>query len=84
MLRVYGVHVKEEDGRYLVAKLLAEDRPDAVAAAERIAVGVRRGLFHAVALTALQRQTVFRVLDDPPAGLVELHRKLGRDDAFRH
>lgn len=79
MLRVYGVQVTEEDGRYLVAKLLAAGSLNAVSAAERIADGVKRGLFYAVALSAPQREAVFSILEDPPAGLIELHRKLGRD-----
>lgn len=83
MLRVYGVPVTEEDGRYLVAKLLAAGSLDAVSAAERIADGVKRGLFYTVALTAPQREVVFSILEDPPAGLIELHRKLGRDQAGR-
>jgi hypothetical protein len=44
MLRIYGVHVSEEGGRYLYALLLANGGPDAVAAADAISLGVKRGV----------------------------------------
>ncbi|MEO5634544.1 hypothetical protein [Gaiella sp.] len=79
MVRVYGVHVTDEDGRHLVALLLAEGSADALEATERIVDGIKRGRCFTVALTVSQREAVLRVLAEPPAGLDELHRKLRCD-----
>jgi hypothetical protein len=83
MLRIYGAHVADDDGRYLAAILLASGDPDAVAASKQISVGVARGRYHAVPLTISQRQAVLSVMTTPPPGLEELHRKLTVDQADR-
>ncbi len=83
MLRIYGVHVAEEDGRYLAVMLLTSGDPDAVAASERISVGVARGNYHAVPLSVDERAAVLSVMAVPPPGLEELHRKLVIDQSDR-
>jgi hypothetical protein len=83
VLRIYGVHVSEEGGRYLYALLLARGGPDAVAAADAISLGVKRGLSHSVPLTVRQREAILSVMAVPPPGLEELHRKLIVDQADR-
>jgi hypothetical protein len=83
MLRIYGVHVSEEDARYICAILLANGGPDAVAAADAISLGVTRGRYHTVPLTVRQREAILSVMAVPPPGLEELHRKLIVDQADR-
>ena len=83
MLRIFGVHVEEQDGRYLAALLLASGAPDAVAAANEISVGVARGRYYTVPLTVRQREAILSFMPVPPLGLEELHRKLIVDQADR-
>lgn len=81
-LRLYGIPVTDADARHLVATLIADGGPDAIAAAEIIGKGVDRDLY-AVGLDPQMRDAILAVLEDPPDGLVELRGKLARDHADR-
>jgi hypothetical protein len=86
MLHLCGIPVAPEAAQHLVATLIADGSPDAVAAAGTIAKGVDRELY-AVALTPAERDAILSALEDPPDGLVELRGTLpgigatGNDDA---
>jgi hypothetical protein len=70
MLTLYGVAVTAENARHLVAALIADGGPDALAAAARIQKGVERDLY-AVALKPAERDAILSVLDDPPEALAD-------------
>jgi hypothetical protein len=78
LLTLYGVSVSAENARHIVATLILDGSPDALAAAEMINKGVDRDLY-AVALTPAMRDAMLSVLEDPPEGLVELRGVLPRD-----
>ena len=78
ILRLYGVPVAPNDVRALIATLIANGEPRAVAAAARISDGLERGM-PLVALEPRERDAVLATLDDPAEGLVELRGALVRD-----
>jgi hypothetical protein len=82
MLRLFGVPVKYEDARALVAALLADGSDDAVAAAGLIDVAMRRRLAGLVLSPGL-RSAVVAALDKAPAGLVDLRERLLVDQRGR-
>ncbi|MCY7304342.1 MAG: hypothetical protein LH654_15200 [Thermoleophilia bacterium] len=74
MLRVYGVPITPEDGRRLIATLIADGGPDQMTAAEMIGKGIGR-VFYAVALSPAERDAVLSTLEDVDEGpLAELRR----------
>ena len=82
MLTLYGVSVTAENARHIVASLFADGRPAAMSAAAAIQKGVDRDLY-AVALEQAERDAILAVLEDPPAGLEDLHGVLARDQRDR-
>ena len=79
MLRLWGIPVDQEDAQALVATLIADGSPDAVAAAERISVRLERGSKGLIALEPRHRDAILGLLEDPPDGLNELRGALIRD-----
>jgi hypothetical protein len=65
VLTLYGVAVTAEDARHLVATLILDGSPDALATAEMIDKGVERDLY-AVGLTPAMRDAVLAVLEERP------------------
>ncbi len=82
MLHLYGRPVSDQDARHLVATLMDDARPDAIAAASQIGYAVELDRVM-VRLTPAMRDAVLAVLDDPPAGLLDLRGALARDRAHR-
>jgi hypothetical protein len=82
MLTLCGVAVTSENARHLVATLIANGSPDAIAAAALIAKGADHELY-AVGLTPAMRDAILSVLDHPPAGLEQLRGALARDQRDR-
>jgi hypothetical protein len=78
MLTLYGVSVTAEKARHIMASLIADGSPAAMAAAAMIQKGVDRDLY-AVALERDERDAILRVLEDPPAGPEDLRGALARD-----
>lgn len=83
MLHLVGYPITPEDGRHLVATLIAGGGPDAMSAAAVIGNGVDRDLY-AVALGPEERDAILSVLEDPPPGLVEFRGALVTDHRHRH
>ena len=86
VLVLYGIPISDDDCRALVASLLADGSPDALAAAGRISKRLEstagRGL---VALTAEHRDAILQLLEDPQSpALVELRGRLADDAGYRH
>jgi len=78
VIQLSGVAVAEDDARGLVAALLAEGDPWAVAAARTISLGLAANAV--VALTVHQRDAILAVLENVPlAGLGELRSALTQD-----
>jgi hypothetical protein len=82
VLTLCGVSVTSENARHLVATLIADGSPDAIAAATLIAKGADRDLY-VVGLTPAMRDATLSVLDHPPAGLEQLRGVLARDQRDR-
>jgi hypothetical protein len=82
-VRLFGIAVAPNDVRTLIAVLVADGRPRAVAAAARISDGLERGVA-LVALEPRERDAILAALDDPTDGLVELHDALVRDHDRRN
>jgi hypothetical protein len=82
MLRLLGIAFSDEDARHLIATLLGEGTPDALAAAAQRSKGVERNL-SAVGLSPGEPAAVLACLEDPPDGLVELRGALLRDHRDR-
>jgi hypothetical protein len=82
VIQLYGVAVPEDDARRLVAALLAEGDPWAVAAARTIGHGLASNAV--VALTVHQRDAILAVLQRVPlAGLGALRSALMQDSLER-
>jgi hypothetical protein len=69
---LWGIPVDREDAKALVATLIADGSPDAVAAAKRIGSRLDQGSDGLVALEPQHRDAIIAVLEDPPDGLNEL------------
>ncbi len=79
---VVGVPVTDEDARALMAKLMNDGNPDAMAAARLIGHAVRVETGH-VELTAQQREAILDVLvDSPRLDLPELRDALMMQEAL--
>jgi hypothetical protein len=78
VVRVLGIPLNPADAKWLIAALYRESHGPAVSAALRIDRGIDHDLY-AVALTPDEWAAVLGVLDDPPAGLLELRGVLMRD-----
>ena len=72
------VPITAEEARDLVAALIADGGPHAIAAARKIEQGVDND--SAVALEDEQRDAILGVLEDPRADLEELRSALTRRD----
>ena len=82
-VRLFGIAVAPNDVRALIAVLVANGSPRAVAAAARISDGLERGVA-LVALEPRERDAILAALDDPDDGLVDLHDALVRDHERRN
>ena len=83
MIRLYGVAVAEDAARALVAALLADGDPWAVAAARTISHGLASNA--CVAFTVHQRDAILAALEGVSVdGLGELRRALMQDALERH
>jgi hypothetical protein len=78
VLRLYGIGVSSEVAAWLVDRLYKDAHAPAVSSALMIEKGIERELY-AVTLTPDERMAILGVLDDPPAGLVELRARLLQD-----
>lgn len=81
---LWRIPVDREDARALVATLIADGSPDAVAAAGRISARLDQGSNGLVALKPGHRDAILAVLEDPPDGLNELRGRLADDAGKRH
>ena len=82
MLHLLRIPVAPEDAQHLVDALIADGSPHARSAAALIQKGLDRELY-AVPLKTRERDALLAVLDDPPAGLMELRAALTRDHHLR-
>jgi hypothetical protein len=76
---LWGIPVERADAHALVATLIADGSPDAVAAAGRISHRLEQGSDGLVALAPAHRDAILAVLEDPSEGLKELRGALIRD-----
>ena len=84
MVRVYGCTVGDQQGRILVTALTKSGTADALAAAERISLGIREGDGTAGRLSPAMRDAILNVLpESPPSGLQELRKVLVKDHRAR-
>ena len=78
-MRLYGVSIPAEDCRAIVASLIADGSPDALAAAKRISGGLDLGA-QLISFTPAQRDAILSVLEDVTSpALGELRGVLTRD-----
>jgi hypothetical protein len=82
MLTLFGVPVTPENARHIVASLIADGSSYAMSAAAVIQTDLDRDLY-AVALEPEERDAILSVLEDRPAGLVDLRGLLARDQRGR-
>jgi hypothetical protein len=74
--------VAPDDVRWLTARLYADGEADAVETALWVESGASRELY-ALALSPGQRDTILRVMLDPPERLAELRGVIARDHRER-
>ena len=80
---LWGIPVDRADARALVATLISDGSPDAVAAAGRISARLEQGSNGLVALKPEHRDAILGVFEDPPEGPNELRGALIRDHEQR-
>ena len=79
MFYLYGTAISAGDARYLLTALGALGTPEAIVAAEMIAMGIT-GRRNTVPLSPAMQDAVFASLSgDPPDALVELRTKVRRN-----
>ena len=78
MFYLYGTAISAGDARYLLTALGALGTPEAIVAAEMIAMGIT-GRRNTVPLSPAMQEAVFVALSgEPPDALVELRTKVRR------
>ena len=82
-IRLYGIPIRDDDLRRLVVRLVRFGYAKDVDLAARIGWGITSETA-LLALSTQERDAILRVLDNPPAGLVELRGALARDQRDRY
>ena len=82
-MRLYGIPIQDDDLRRLIFRLVRFGHAKDVDLASRIGWGITSETA-LLALSAQERDAILRVLDNPPAGLVELRGVLARDQRERY
>ena len=82
-MRLYGIPIQDDDLRRLIFRLVRFGQAKDVDLASRIGWGITSETA-LLALSAQERDAILRVLDDPPAGLIELRGALAREHRNRN